>query len=90
MKISFRQNQSGGREMSIRLAVSAGGMEINQWEQCAPSLTVANIESSISALCLAYDDLLQAKVTIHDTLGNISMPETLPTATPQQTRLRKS
>ena len=32
-----------------------------------PSLTVANIESSISALCLAYDDLLQAKVTIHDT-----------------------
>lgn len=32
-----------------------------------PSLTVANIDSSISALCLAYDDLLQAKVTIHDT-----------------------
>ncbi|MEN4871803.1 phage minor tail protein L [Kosakonia cowanii] len=35
----------------------------------APKLSVANINSSITALCLAYDDLLQAKVTIHDTLA---------------------
>ena len=28
-----------------------------------PTLTVANIDSSITALCLAYDDMLQAKVT---------------------------
>jgi lambda family phage minor tail protein L len=34
-----------------------------------PKLTVANLDSSITALCLAYDDLLQAKVTIHDTLA---------------------
>lgn len=34
-----------------------------------PKLTVANINSSISALCLAYDDMLKAKVTIHDTLA---------------------
>ncbi|HAS1471542.1 MULTISPECIES: phage minor tail protein L [Enterobacter] len=33
-----------------------------------PKLSVANLDSSITALCLAYDDLLQAKVTIHDTL----------------------
>lgn len=33
-----------------------------------PKLTVANVNSSITALCLAYDDMLQAKVTIHDTL----------------------
>lgn len=35
-----------------------------------PKLSVANLDSSITALCLAYDDLLQAKVTIHDTLAN--------------------
>lgn len=34
-----------------------------------PRLSVGNIDSSITALCLAYDDLLQAKVTIHDTLA---------------------
>lgn len=34
-----------------------------------PKLSVANLDSSITALCLAYDDLLQAKVTIHDTLA---------------------
>ncbi|QIR27640.1 phage minor tail protein L [Kluyvera genomosp. 3] len=34
-----------------------------------PSLRVANIDSSITALCLHYDDLVQAKVTVHDTLA---------------------
>ena len=34
-----------------------------------PKLSVANLDGSITALCLAYDDLLQAKVTIHDTLA---------------------
>ncbi|MGQ0421447.1 phage minor tail protein L, partial [Bacillus sp. HC-Mk] len=34
-----------------------------------PKLSVANLDSSITALCLAYDDMLKAKVTIHDTLG---------------------
>ena len=33
-----------------------------------PKLTVANLDGSITALCLAYDDMLQAKVSIHDTL----------------------
>ncbi|WP_312664664.1 phage minor tail protein L, partial [Pantoea sp. CTOTU49201] len=32
-------------------------------------LTVANLDGSITALCLAYDDMLQAKVSIHDTLA---------------------
>ncbi|WP_434659069.1 phage minor tail protein L [Klebsiella sp. MISC125] len=34
-----------------------------------PSLKVANIDASITALCLYYDDLVQAKVTVHDTLA---------------------
>lgn len=32
-----------------------------------PSLAVANVNSSISSLCLALQDLLQAKVTVHIT-----------------------
>lgn len=47
-----------------------------------PTLTVANIDSSITALCLAYDDMLQAKVTIHDTLthylGCAQFPDEIP------------
>lgn len=35
-----------------------------------PKLSVANLDSSITAICLAYDDMLQAKVTIHDTLAH--------------------
>lgn len=34
-----------------------------------PTLRVANIDASITALCLYYDDLVQAKVVIHDTLA---------------------
>lgn len=33
----------------------------------SPTLAVANVDSSISALCLALNDLAQAKVTIHIT-----------------------
>ena len=32
-----------------------------------PTLRVGNIDGSISALCLYYDDMAQARVTIHDT-----------------------
>ncbi|HAT2830167.1 phage minor tail protein L [Klebsiella oxytoca] len=34
-----------------------------------PKLSVGNIDSSITALCLAYDDLLKARVIIHETLA---------------------
>ncbi|WP_313052543.1 phage minor tail protein L [Atlantibacter hermannii] len=37
-------------------------------ESAQPVLRVANLDGSITALCLAYDDMLQAKVSIHDTL----------------------
>lgn len=33
-----------------------------------PKLTVGNLDNSITSLCLAFDDLLQAKVIIHTTL----------------------
>lgn len=57
-----------------------------------PKLSVANLDSSITALCLAYDDMLQAKVTIHDTLGKyldaINFADGNPTADPTQEKLK--
>lgn len=57
-----------------------------------PKLSVANINSSITALCLAYDDLLQAKVTIHDTLAQYldaeNFPEGNPSADPTQEKIK--
>jgi len=57
-----------------------------------PTLTVANIDNSITALCLAYDDMLQAKVTIHDTFTHYldarNFPDGNPTADPLQVRKR--
>lgn len=46
-----------------------------------PTLSVANLDSSITALCLTYDDLLQAKVTIHDTLAQYLDAKTIRRAT---------
>lgn len=57
-----------------------------------PKLTVANLDGSVTALCLAYDDMLQAKVIIHDTLAHFldakNFPEGNPSASPSEERLR--
>lgn len=57
-----------------------------------PKLSVANLDGSITALCLAYDDLLQAKVTIHDTLAQYLDAQNFPTgnltADPTQEKLQ--
>lgn len=57
-----------------------------------PTLTVADIDSKITSLCLAYDDMLQAKVTIHDTYSHYLDAKNFPagnaTADPQQVRKR--
>lgn len=57
-----------------------------------PKLSVANLDSSITALCLAYDDMLQAKVTIHDTLAKYldaqNFPDGNATADPTQEKLK--
>lgn len=58
----------------------------------SPKLTVANISSTITALCLAYDDMLQAKVTIHDTLADYldarNFVEGNPSANPAEEKLQ--
>ncbi len=57
-----------------------------------PKLSVANLDGSITALCLAYDDLLQAVVTIHDTLAQYldakNFPAGNPGADPTQEKLQ--
>ena len=57
-----------------------------------PKLSVANLDGSITALCLAYDDMLQAKVTIHDTLAQYldarNFPGGNPTADVTQEKLQ--
>ncbi|EMK1731246.1 phage minor tail protein L [Salmonella enterica] len=37
--------------------------------EASVKLTVANLDASITALCLAFDDMLKAKVTLHNTLA---------------------
>jgi lambda family phage minor tail protein L len=54
-----------------------------------PKLTVANLDGSITALCLAYDDLLKATVTIHDTLAQYLDARNFPSGNPLQIPLRK-
>ncbi|QIX98287.1 phage minor tail protein L [Cedecea sp. FDAARGOS_727] len=60
--------------------------------EAQPKLTVANLDGSITALCLAYDDLLQAKVMIHDTLAQYldaaNFPAGNPSADPTQEKLQ--
>ncbi|WP_417393648.1 phage minor tail protein L [Gimesia sp.] len=49
---------------------SVSGIEVSSdGAPSSPTLSVANINGSISALCLAYQDMSQAKVTIRRTLA---------------------
>ncbi|GAB50110.1 phage minor tail protein L [Atlantibacter hermannii] len=61
-------------------------------ESAQPVFRVANLDGSITALCLAYDDMLQAKVTIHDTLAQYldarNFPVGNPTADATQEKLQ--
>lgn len=53
-----------------------------------PTLSVANVNGVVTAMCLAYDDMLQAKVTIHNTLSHYldarNFPEGNPSANPNE------
>lgn len=71
MKVNYPRSQSGGRVRNIRAwpCQVEGIGATTDGTSPQPKLTVANLDSSITALCLAYDDLLQAKVSIHDTLA---------------------
>lgn len=65
------------------------GMEANSsGSPAAPTLSVGNIDGSISAACLFFDDFLQAKVTVRQTLTRYldarNYPQGNPEADPTQ------
>jgi lambda family phage minor tail protein L len=45
------------------------GVQKTSDQQPTPTFSVGNIDGSISAMCLAYEDMVGAKLTIHRTLG---------------------
>lgn len=74
-------------------AVQVEGLEMSTDGQAAqPTLSVSNIDGLITALCLRFDDMAQAKVTIHDTMVHYldakNFPEGNPTADPEQEKSR--
>lgn len=49
--------------------IQAQGFERTTDQQPVPTLAVGNVDGSITALCLSYQDLLGAKLTRHRTFG---------------------
>ncbi|MDX7986703.1 phage minor tail protein L [Xenorhabdus sp. 12] len=71
--------------------VQIEGLEMSTDGQAArPRLSVSNIEGTVTALCLQFEDMVQAKVIIHDTFAHYldarNFTEGNPTADPQQER----
>lgn len=68
--------------------IQAEGWEITTDQPPIPTLSVGNVDSSISALCLAYDDMLGAVVTRHQVfakyLDAANFPDGNPSADPTQ------
>lgn len=73
--------------------VNIEGLDMSSDGQSArPKLAVANIDGLITALCLQFDDMVQAKVTVHDTfvhyLDATNFKDGNPTADPEQERVQ--
>ena len=68
--------------------ISAEGFELQPSKPPMPILTVANIDGTITAACLAYQDLVGATVVRHRTLGKyldaVNFGGINPTADPTQ------
>ncbi|SET27760.1 phage minor tail protein L [Thorsellia anophelis] len=68
------------------------GIEASTDGQSAePKLSIMNVDQLITALCLRFDDMLNAKVTIHETfkcfLDERNFPEGNPQSDPSQERI---
>ncbi|MDE1480411.1 phage minor tail protein L [Xenorhabdus bovienii] len=57
----------------------------------SPTLSVANLDGTISAMCLAYQNMAQARVTVHMTFAHYldarNFPEGNPEANPTQEKI---
>lgn len=56
----------GGNEYDYHPSIIEG-LEMTAEQSAQPTLTVANLDGSVSALCINFDDMAQANVTIIDT-----------------------
>ncbi|MDR3446012.1 phage minor tail protein L [Dyella sp.] len=68
--------------------VQADGFEVNTDQPPQPTFSAGNVNGRITALCLAYQDLVGAKLTRRRTLGKFldaaNFPSGNPTADPDQ------
>ena len=68
--------------------IQVEGFEKTGEQQPVPKLSVGNIDGSIGSLCLAFQDLVGAKLTHHRTLGKymdaVNFGGVNPTADPTQ------
>ncbi|HGJ5874774.1 MAG TPA: phage minor tail protein L [Arsenophonus apicola] len=66
----------------------SGLSKSSEGSQARPILKVGNIDSLISTLCLEFDDMVQAKVTIYETFSHYldrkNFPDDNPTADPDE------
>lgn len=73
--------------------VQIEGLEISsEGKSAQPKLQVANLDGLISALCLRFEDMVQAKVTIHDTFKHYldaqNFPDGNTEADPEQEKVQ--
>uniref|UniRef100_UPI000C0415C7 phage minor tail protein L n=1 Tax=Xenorhabdus kozodoii TaxID=351676 RepID=UPI000C0415C7 len=72
--------------------VSIEGLEVNSdGRAISPTLSVANLDGTISALCLAHQNMAQARVTIRMTFAHYldarNFPDGNPEADPTQEKI---
>lgn len=77
-----------GKEYSAWPIQAEGFARTGEAQQPAPVLTLGNVDGSISALCVYFDDLVGAKLFRHTTLGKYldakNFPDGNPTADPNE------
>ena len=83
--IWWQGNEYGAWPMQIE------GVEANSdGTAVRPTISVGNVNGRITALCLAFADLLEFKLTIRHTLGQYRMRPTSQAATLRPTRTKKA
>lgn len=91
--VRFHGNNPGGTQVwqgndYAAWPIKAEGFARTSEQQPSPKLTVANLDGSISALCLTYEDLVGAKLirrrTFSKYLDAVNFPDGNPTADPTQ------
>lgn len=71
-----------GKKYELWPADVSGLEKSSEGSSPRPKLAVANLDQSISMLCMEYNDLLQAKVVVHHTLAHFLDAENFPEGNP--------